>query len=151
MPGYRYPFQRYEPILTKSRLVEEYLLSLATTFGRLFDDRQFMAVLRAEGVEDVPEQLAIRVEEAKTPVAFVSKKPDSLRHRVRVAEESYGKQVVTLSISCAYVARLLKLETIEQYLIRSHPDILGTLRTLLSDVKGQSVQTINPIPRQGVR
>ena len=135
MPGYRYPFQRYESIFTKSKLVEEYLLLLTTAFVQLFEDQHFIALVKAEGVTEVPEQLALRVKEASTPATVPLQKLGSLRHRVKMAEQSYAKDVLTLSISCAYVRRLLSIVSIEQYLNRLHSDTLVSLQRLLSDFR----------------
>ena len=135
MPGYRYPFQRYESILTKSKLLEEYLFLLTTAFGQLFEDQHFVTLVKAEGVTEIPEQLAMRVRKARTPIAFQPQKLNSFGHRVRVAEQSYAKDVMTLSISCAYVQRLLNIASIEQYLTRLHSDILVSLERLLSEVR----------------
>lgn len=59
----------------------------------------------------------------------------NLAQQARAAEQSYAQDVLTLSISLAYVARLLRIERIEQYLAKSHSEILGTLRMLLSDFR----------------
>jgi hypothetical protein len=42
---------------------------------------------------------------------------------------------ITLSISCGYVARLLRNTRVERHLEKHHPDILAELRSLLSEVK----------------
>jgi len=45
--------------------------------------------------------------------------------------------MLLLSISCAYVRRLLSNQKIDQHLAKHHPDILSTLRALLSETMPQ--------------
>jgi hypothetical protein len=44
---------------------------------------------------------------------------------------------LTLSIACGYIERLCSNSRVAKHLEKQHPDILGELRTLLSDVKPQ--------------
>jgi hypothetical protein len=48
-------------------------------------------------------------------------------------EESFGADMLLLSVSCAYVRRLLSNQKIEQHLEKYHPDVLSTLRMLVSE------------------
>jgi RepB plasmid partitioning protein/ParB-like nuclease domain len=52
---------------------------------------------------------------------------------LKSVEESYGTDVLTLTVACAYLDRLLKNPKVERYLARHHVDILPTLQKLLSD------------------
>jgi hypothetical protein len=52
---------------------------------------------------------------------------------LKSVEESYGTDVLALTVSCGYIDRLLQNPKIERYLSRNHMDILETLQQLLSD------------------
>ena len=60
---------------------------------------------------------------------------DSLVRDLKAVEESYGKDILTLKIACAYIERLLANSAIERYLQKNQAEILNTLRNLLAEVK----------------
>ena len=62
---------------------------------------------------------------------------DLLIRELKAVEESYGTDMLTLSIACGYVERLLGNPRVAKHLEWHHPDILGELRTLLMEVKPQ--------------
>jgi prepilin-type processing-associated H-X9-DG protein len=62
---------------------------------------------------------------------------------LKTVEESYGTDVLTLTVACGYLDRLLKNARIERYLARNHADILQTLETLLSDSGSRSMVSAN--------
>jgi hypothetical protein len=62
---------------------------------------------------------------------------------LKTVEESYGTDVLTLTVACGYLERLLKNPKIERYLTRNDADILQTLQTLLSDSGIRSVVSAN--------
>ena len=62
---------------------------------------------------------------------------------LKTVEESYGTDVLTLTVTCGYLDRLLKNPKIERYLVRNHADILQTLQTILSDSGIRSVVSAN--------
>jgi len=57
---------------------------------------------------------------------------------LKTVEESYGTDVLTLTVACGYLDRLLKNPKIERYMGRNHADILQTIQTLLSDKGARS-------------
>jgi len=57
---------------------------------------------------------------------------------LKTVEESYGTDVLTLTVACGYLDRLLKNSKIERYMGRNHADILQTIQTLLSDSGARS-------------
>ena len=57
---------------------------------------------------------------------------------LKSVEESYGTDVLTLTVSMGYLERLLSNSKIERYLERYHLDILQTLQKLISDGKAAS-------------
>lgn len=62
---------------------------------------------------------------------------------LKTVEESYGTDVLTLTVACGYLDRLLNNSRIERYLARNHADILQTLQTLLSESGIRSVVSAN--------
>src|SRR5579863_6719250 len=69
--------------------------------------------------------------------AMLEQETDLLIRELKAVEESYGTDMLTLSIACGYVERLLSNSRVEKHLDKHHSDILGELRTLLADVKPQ--------------
>lgn len=57
---------------------------------------------------------------------------------LKSVEESYGTDVLTVTVACGYLERLLKNPRIERYLARHHMEILQTLQKLLSDYELKS-------------
>ena len=51
---------------------------------------------------------------------------------LKSVEESYGTDVLTLTVSYGYIDRLLKNAKVERYLARHHADILQTMKTMLA-------------------
>ena len=58
---------------------------------------------------------------------------DFLVRDLKAVENSYGMDILTLTIGCAYLGRLLANERIERHLAKHHPEILATLRTIISE------------------
>jgi hypothetical protein len=69
--------------------------------------------------------------------AMLEQETDLLIRELKAVEESYGTDMLTLSISCGYIERLLANPRVAKHLEKHHPDILGELRTLLMEVKPQ--------------
>ena len=69
--------------------------------------------------------------------AMLEQETDLLIRELKAVEESYGTDMLTLSIACGYVERLLSNSRVEKHLDKHQPDILGELRALLADVKPQ--------------
>ena len=66
---------------------------------------------------------------------MLEEETDLLIRELKAVEESYGTDMLTLSIACGYVERLLSNARVEKHLEKHHSDILGELRALLADVK----------------
>jgi hypothetical protein len=62
---------------------------------------------------------------------------------LKSVEESYGTDVLTLTVVCGYLDRLLKNPKIERYMARNHADILQTIQTLLVDSSVRSAISAN--------
>jgi len=64
---------------------------------------------------------------------------DFLIRDLKAVEEAYGTDILTLTIACRYIERLLANAVIERYLQKNQPEILNTLRNLLAEVKPEKV------------
>ena len=73
---------------------------------------------------------------------MLEQETDLLIRELKAVEESYGTDMLTLSIACGYVDRLLSNPRVVKHLEKHHSDILGELRTLLADVKPQKVKAL---------
>jgi hypothetical protein len=60
---------------------------------------------------------------------------DGLIQNLKAIEETYGTDILTLTVACAYLERLFEDERIARYLDRYHPGPLETLRTIISDMR----------------
>ncbi len=74
---------------------------------------------------------------------MLEQETDSLLDNLKTVEQSYGTDVLTLSISCGYIIRLLRNAKVERHLEKHHPDILTELRALLSEVKPDKVRALS--------
>ena len=65
--------------------------------------------------------------------SMLEEENDFLLRDLKSVEESYGTDVLTLTVTCGYLDRLLKNPRVERYLARHHLDILHALQKLLSE------------------
>jgi hypothetical protein len=65
--------------------------------------------------------------------SMLEEENEFLLRDLKSVEESYGTDVLTLTVACAYLDRLLKNPKIERYLARHHVDIFPALQKLLSE------------------
>ena len=88
-----------------------------------------MLLERRSGRKLTGDSAAIRV--------MLEKETDSLVRDLKAIEESYGGDILTLSIACAYLQKLLANAAIGRYLQKYQAEILNTLRGLLAEVKSE--------------
>lgn len=67
--------------------------------------------------------------------AMLEQETDTLLRDYKAVEESYGADVLTLSVCSGYVNRLLGNARVQRYLTKRHPEILQQLRQLLEEVQ----------------
>jgi hypothetical protein len=67
--------------------------------------------------------------------AMLSEQNDFLLSDLKSVEESYGTDVLTLTISAGYIERLLDNAKVSRYLEKFHSDLSQTLKQLLSEVR----------------
>jgi hypothetical protein len=67
--------------------------------------------------------------------AMLEQETDLLIRELKAVEQSYGTDMLTLSIASGYVERLLLNPRVEKHLEKHYSDIFAELRALLADVK----------------
>jgi hypothetical protein len=75
--------------------------------------------------------------------SMLEEENEFLLRDLKSVEESYGTDVLTFTVTCGYIDRLLKNPKIERYLERHHLDILQTLQKLLSDNGSKTAESRN--------
>lgn len=74
--------------------------------------------------------------------AMLEEETDLLVRELKAVEESYGTDMLTLSITCGYIERLFLNSRIEKHLEKHHPAIVGELRALLSHVRPEKSKSV---------
>ncbi len=67
--------------------------------------------------------------------ALLEQETETLLRDYKTVEESYGTDVLTLSVCSGYVNRLLGNVRVQRYLTKRHPEILQQLRQLLAELQ----------------
>jgi hypothetical protein len=93
-----------------------------------------LEVTRPELRLDLPRYRKTKAASAEAQ-AVLEEESDLLVRDLKAMEESYGIDVLTLSVSSGYIRRLLSNAAVQQFLEKHHPDILGELRTFMPDAK----------------
>ncbi len=97
--------------------------------------KALLAVTKPEMLEVDPANSSKKLEATSLAArSMLEEENDFLLKDLKSVEESYGTDVLALTVSCGYIDRLLKNPKIERYLNRNHMDILQTLQQLLSDI-----------------
>ena len=94
--------------------------------------KALLAVTKPEMLEEVPSSRQL---EATSMAArsMLKEENDFLLRDLKSVEESYGTDVLTLTVSVSYLERLLGNPKIGRYLERYHLDILETLQKIVTD------------------
>jgi hypothetical protein len=58
---------------------------------------------------------------------------ETLVRNLKAIKASYGTDILTLTVSCAYFDQLLACQKVVRYLERNHGGLLGTLQSLASE------------------
>jgi len=86
-------------------------------------------------------QLKANAEEADI---LLGQDTDGLIQNLRAIEETYGADILILTVACAYLERLFSDAKINRYLDQHHPGSTETLRTIISDMRPpKSVERIS--------
>lgn len=62
---------------------------------------------------------------------------ETLVRNLKAIEASYGADILTLTVSCAYVEQLLASPKVARYLERNHGGLLGTLQSLAAETRSK--------------
>jgi hypothetical protein len=73
---------------------------------------------------------------------MLEQETDLLFRDLKAVEESYGTDILLLTVSYRYIERLLGNERVQRHLTKHHSDILNALGTLLSEVAPEKLKTI---------
>jgi hypothetical protein len=96
--------------------------------------KALLAVTKPEMLEADPAALSKKLQATSSAArSMFEEENEFLLKDLKSVEESYGTDVLALTVSCGYIDRLLQNPKIERYLSRNHMDILETLQQLLSD------------------
>jgi len=60
-----------------------------------------------------------------------------LLQNVKSVEAAYGTEVLSVSVSCRYVERMLQNPRVRVFLKARHPEILGELQSLIDSVHAE--------------
>ena len=96
--------------------------------------KALLAVTKPEMLEADPAASSKKLQATSSAArSMFEEENEFLLKDLKSVEESYGTNVLALTVSCGYIDRLLQNPKIERYLSRNHMDILETLQQLLSD------------------
>ena len=96
--------------------------------------KALLAVTKPEMLEAHPAASSKKLQATSSAArSMFEEENEFLLKDLKSVEESYGTDVLALTVSCGYIDRLLQNPKIERYLSRNHMDILETLQQLLSD------------------
>jgi ParB-like chromosome segregation protein Spo0J len=114
------------------------LMVAANNYSRLFA-RALLMGTRAELLA-APERVRTPKGVAATQKAMLEQETDALLREYKAVDESYGTEVLLLSVSCGYIERLLANARVQRYLSKRYPDILQQLQQLVVDVQGDKTR-----------
>ena len=104
------------------------------TFSARFA-KALLAVTRPELLSESPSTVRKFDLSSQGAIAMLEQESESLVRDLKAAEASYGTDILTLTVACGYIERLLSNVRVEKHLSKHHAEILGALRTLLAEVK----------------
>ncbi len=64
---------------------------------------------------------------------LLGEETETIIRDLKAIEESYGTDVLTLTVCSGYIRRMLQNARIEKHLQKKHPDLLSALRTVMDD------------------
>jgi hypothetical protein len=73
---------------------------------------------------------------------MLEQETESLVRDLKAVEDSYGTDILALTVICGYIERLLGNVRVERHLSKHQPDILSTLRSVVAESKAAKTQRI---------
>lgn len=101
--------------------------------------KALLAVTKAELLSEPVSQRKLQATSTAAQ-SMLEEENESLLRDLKSVEESYGTDVLTLTVSCGYLERLLQNPKIDRYLARHQADVLQILQKVLSAIKSQAVR-----------
>lgn len=95
--------------------------------------RALLAVTKPEMLEESASASKKLQATSTAARSMLEEENETLLSDLKSVQESYGTDVLTLTVACGYFDHLLQNPQIERYMGRYHTDLLQTLRKLLSD------------------
>jgi hypothetical protein len=71
---------------------------------------------------------------------MLEQETESLVRDLKAVEDSYGTDILALTVICGYIERLLENARVERHLSKHQPDILNTLRSSLAETRAGKPQ-----------
>jgi ParB-like chromosome segregation protein Spo0J len=134
-PGAFYALRRLKPV----RQVEVAQLMLASNRYSEPFAKALLAGTRADMLAE-PDKLRFTRSLSTDQKIGIERETDALLHDMKAAEESYGKNVLALSVSCRYISRMLANGKVRNYIEGRFPDILGELDAVIASVDLDSTE-----------
>jgi hypothetical protein len=94
-----------------------------------------------------PRQLRADSEAAQ---AILQEDTQTLVKNLKSVEQSYGTDILTLTVACAYMEKLLGNDKVSRYLGRHHRGTLETVESLLTDVRPPKESHVSTQPGLGL-
>jgi ParB-like chromosome segregation protein Spo0J len=110
------------------------------TFSVIFA-KAILAFTKPEMLVDPDSKRTIQAQSAAGK-ALLENESDGLLRDLKAVEDSYGADVLTLTVSCGYLERLLENSKVTKYLERNHLDTLRALRALLADFRSGELSPV---------
>jgi RepB plasmid partitioning protein len=117
--------------LTPTRQVEVVRLMKSSADYSIAFARALLAATTREGlaVPDRPKRIRGVSSEEMNQMACAMRVRNA---HFEVAQMSYADDVLRLVVACGYVSRLIRNERVQHYLLQRHPQMLGTLRSIVA-------------------
>jgi hypothetical protein len=96
--------------------------------------KALLTVTKAEMLDEPPSPRSLEATSTAAR-AMLTEQNEFLLRDLKLVEESYGTDILSLTVSIGYIERLLDNPKITRYLERHHFDILQALRRLVSDFR----------------
>ena len=77
---------------------------------------------------------------SKGAKVMLEQETESLVRDLKAVEDSYGTDILALTVICGYIERLLGNIRVERHLSKHQPDILNTLRSSLAETRAAKAQ-----------
>lgn len=103
--------------------------------------KALLEVTRPELLVEVPTSRKVEAKSAGARV-MLEQETDFLLRDLKAVEDSYGTDILVLTVSCRYIERLLENGRVERHLSKHHSDILNALRALLSEVSPEKANAL---------